>query len=131
MHQHEREASQLAWKGSHARRWWSRLGRHGAFALALALPSIAVAATTDDNQDRTQDRPGVMTHNQANPATASDTTQTAWDLMVDWRDRSTNRDSTQSNYQPGSTPESSSPSVDPADHPYAQGHFQQGAGHQD
>lgn len=102
---------------------WSRRLRHGAFALALCAPAAAAAAA-DDAQ--ASDRPGYVTHSEANPATAPDARETTEETRNDSDGRLMNRDSAQSNFQPASAADT--PPIAP-DHPYDQSHFELGAGH--
>ncbi|MFL5304433.1 MAG: hypothetical protein ACJ8F1_04440 [Polyangia bacterium] len=109
---------------SRLRGWWPRWLRHGAFAVVLCAPA-AVYAASDDAQ--AGDRPGYVTHSEANPATAPGARETTEEMRNDSNGRLRDKDSAQSNYQPGST--DTAPNA--PDHPYAQSHYELGAGHQD
>jgi hypothetical protein len=95
--------------------------RHGAFALALCAPAVVYAAS--DNE-QAGEQPAYVRHSEANPATAPESTQ---QMRNDNNGRLRDMDSAHSNFQPGST--DTAPKA--PDHPYAQSHFELGAGHQD
>ncbi|HVT05906.1 MAG TPA: hypothetical protein VHO67_00530 [Polyangia bacterium] len=115
-------------RSSRLRDGWPRWLRHGVFAMALCAPAAAYAASGSAASDdiRTRGAPAYVTHSEANPASSSATRETQEELRNDDYGRLRDVDSAQSNFQPAST--DTVPNV--PEHPYAQSHFELGAGHQ-
>lgn len=120
-------ATRQAWPGRRMRvaRWWARLLMGSAFTVTVAAPAVALADAVSDGDTapaaQSSPAPACMTvcEQAAVPATS---TATREDLR-----QQIDQSHAQARYQLGSSqPEQLVPS-----HPYSQGHYQLGAGHQD